>query len=79
MAAVGDAGKRQTAEKDAARLARVITVLDEWGMSTTDGGFVGDEDFAEAIEENGAWRLARDLRAALGQTRDLPSGVGDPA
>lgn len=52
------------AERDAlaARLAAVERVLTEWG-ALDDGGF--DSDFAEAIQESGAWRLSRDLRAAL--------------
>lgn len=47
------------------RERRVLAVLHDWCVSTVDGGFVGDEDFAEAIHDSGAWRFARDLRAAL--------------
>ena len=46
-------------------VARVVAVLAEWGAVASDGDFVDDEDFAEAIRDSGAWRLARDLRAAL--------------
>jgi hypothetical protein len=46
-------------------LQRVRVVLfDEWGMASIDDTSF-DEDFTDAIHEDGAWRLARDLRAAL--------------
>ena len=60
-----------SAERDVlrARLAKVGEVLTEWGALSADGDFVGSiedgEDFAEAIQESGAWRFVRDLRAAL--------------
>lgn len=51
---------------DKSALDRVRAVLDEWGLVLEGaGGITEDEDFAEAIRDNGAWRLARDLRAAL--------------
>lgn len=40
-------------------------VLTEWGVLAQDGDFVSDDDFAEAIRDSGAWRLARELRALL--------------
>jgi hypothetical protein len=47
-----------------AALARVRAVLEHWGVPAgPEVGFA--EDFAESIHESGAWRLARDLRAAL--------------
>ncbi len=49
------------------RLARVVAVLAEWGAVVSDGDEASDEDFAEAIHESGAWRLARDLRKALAE------------
>lgn len=73
----GEFVRLETAEKYLARalsaedaLSRVATVLNEWGMSSTDAAIDGDVCFAEAIEDSGAWRLARDLRAAL--TRVTP-------
>lgn len=41
------------------KLAKVEQTLNEWGAFDDDG------EFAEAIRDSGAWRLARDLRAAL--------------
>lgn len=49
---------RARAEAAEAKVARVEAALDEWGMDD-------DDNFAEAIQESGAWRLARDIRAAL--------------
>lgn len=46
-------------------LDEVRALAEEWGIVARDGDFVGDEDFDEAIRENGAWRFARDLRTAL--------------
>lgn len=59
----------------AGTLIRVEAVLTEWGVLASDGDFVDDDDFAEAIRESGAWRLARDLRSALGVT-DSPTPPG---
>lgn len=56
-------GRRLAATE--AQVAAVRALADEWGISSTDGGFVGDADFAEALRESGAWRFARDLRRAL--------------
>lgn len=47
-------------------LDRVRAVLGEWGLDlASPSGTDDDEDFAEAIRDSGAWRLARDLRNAL--------------
>jgi heme oxygenase len=48
------------------RVKAVEAVLAECGMSSVDD-MNFEEDFAEAVRENGAWRLARDLRKALGK------------
>lgn len=52
---------------EGARLARVVAVLTEWGALASDDDEPSDEDFAEAVHESGAWRLARDLRKALAE------------
>lgn len=62
----------QIAAAQAAALAPVIKVLTDWGVLGTDPDSTGtdfDADFAEAIGESGAWRLARDLRGALDLAR----------
>lgn len=58
--------RRELAEST---LMKVRDVLIEWGMDLEDQGDFA-EGFAEAIQENGAWRLARDLRGVL----PLPPG-----
>lgn len=45
------------------RIGTVEDVLTEWGA--TGDGPTADAGFAEAIADSGAWRFARDLRAAL--------------
>lgn len=49
-------------------LQAVTAVLVEWGALSADESPASDDDFAEAIHDSGAWRLARDLRAALDLT-----------
>lgn len=51
-----------------ARLDRLLRVFDKWGIDFTDDGrstVDQGEDFAEAIQESGAWRFVRDVRSAL--------------
>jgi hypothetical protein len=62
--------EHERAERAEAKVQRVRNALfDEWGMASIDGTPF-DEDFAEAIQENCAWRLARDLRVALADPKE---------
>lgn len=47
------------------RLDRVLGVMSEWGIDEESEGEPFEPEFAEAVHENGAWRFARDLRAAI--------------
>jgi hypothetical protein len=55
----------------AAALAPVERAMSDWSIEHAEG-FA--EDFAEAIREDGAWRLARDLRAAVAEGKEAGRG-----
>lgn len=69
-AAVDTSDLAQLRAEDAA----IRTVLTTWGVLTNeDDDSDRDDAFHEAILDSGAWRLARDLRAALNPTVDSES------